>query len=202
MVLANTTIPGFVSQRLFNRAESLFMDMKQAECESKGFVDPISQRMRLLGRSASTYAETMVQARLEEYIGYDISVKNMGDSSQSNNDLVIVDNETQREYRLEVKSAQEKASGDFFFQGIDPNKFDYIVLVFIGKEGTFMQIGDRYYAGGWIEDNCRWYDNDGARPGYGYRATKHNDYRHSRMRGEEVFFDMSSDQNITTVLTE
>ena len=198
MTTASVQVPGFVSQRLFQQAENLFKSMKIKECEDKGFVDPISQKMRMLGRAASTYAETMVQARFMECD--DLILENMGDSSQSGNDLLLTETNSLRTYRVEVKSAQEKGSGEFFFQGIDPKKFDIIVLVFIGKDGTFMQIGSARSFGEWIKLYSTWYTNKSAREGYGYRVHKKNDYRHDSMYGSEYFFDMQYDENIYKVI--
>lgn len=198
MTTAAAQVPGFVSQRLFQKAEGLFKSMKVKECEDRGFVDPISQKMRMLGRAASTYAETMVQARFMECD--DLIMENMGDSSQSGNDLLLTDTNSLRTYRVEVKSAQEKGSGEFFFQGIDPKKFDILVLVFIGKDGTFMQIGHSATFGSWLKLYGTWYANKSAREGYGYRVHRNSDYKHDRMYGYEYFLDMQYDENIYKVI--
>ena len=192
--MTTTKIRGFDSQRLFQKAQKAVESRIMMEVESLGYTDPVSKRMIMLGRAASTYAENMVE---QTFISMGYKTKNFGDSSQSDKDLQVKINGIW--YSVEVKSARaHKSTESFNFQGINPAKFDILVCVYIAKDGIYMVMAHRNAIGPWLKRFSKWHRYEGTRQGFQLIMSKHR--TNKNMRGNQVLFDLNK-KNIRTMLS-
>lgn len=179
-----TEVSGFVSQRLFNRANKARRINELEKVEEQGYSDPVAREMILLGRAASTQAENLVE---QQFISLGYETKNHGDTSASGADLQVKINGLWR--KVEVKSARAHATnGNYNFQGICGSKFDILVLVWITKKGVFMRMAKSSWIEMWMDDNL----NSWAVSGRGYTLSMpaHGGY-HKKMRGQEILMEIN-----------
>jgi hypothetical protein len=175
---AKNQIPGFVSQRLFQKA-----NRKYNECARKDgkYSDPVSREMVAAGDEKGGKGEYVVAEMLAE-MGYEVMVI-LGRKSY---DIKV---KIKRKWRkVEVKTAgQQGASHQFAFGFIKTGYYDLLATVLVGYDYTSVQISG--------EEGKKFIDKFGSsnkrRPG---KCITFNQWRtHCKLQGTEAFFDMTKE---------
>lgn len=125
-----TNIPGFVSQRNFQR---YMKDFDKNETVSDSIVDPVSQHLYASGKEKGRKAEYIVAGMFRD-MGYDARIL----SGHDRCDVIV--NINGKWLNVEVK-ASGIYNRQYLFGKIKPDLFDLIALVFVGHEHTTVQIG-------------------------------------------------------------
>ena len=179
---AKNNIPGFVSQRAFQKANELYL--KEERTDGK-FVDLVSREFIAAGQEKGRKGEYLVMHMLRD-MGYKVKMLNGTDDY----DLSVKIKGTW--HRVEVKTAaQGGVSNNFTFSGIKTNYYDLLVTVFVGYDYTSVQIsgteGKRFidiYGSNFCGSNWE------SRPAS--KVICFNKFRtHCKLRGTEAFFDMT-----------
>lgn len=127
-----TKIPGFVSQRKFQKYMKDFRKNEQADSH---IVDPVSQDLYASGNEKGRKGEYIVAGMFKD-MGYDARVL----SGHDRCDVVV--NVGDKWLNVEVKTSGINInSRQYVFNKIKPTLFDIIALVFVGHDGTTVQIG-------------------------------------------------------------
>lgn len=183
---AKNKIPGFVSQRAFQKANELYM--KQERKDGK-FVDPVSKEFVAAGQEKGRKGEYLVMQMLQD-MGYKVEML----SGTDEYDLRVKIKGTW--HRVEVKTAAQSRSCDnFTYSGIKTTHYDLLATVFVGYDYTSVQIsgteGKRFidvYGSNFCGSNWE------SRPAS--KVICFNKFRtHCKLRGTEAFFDMTK-QNV------
>ena len=179
---AKNKIPGFVSQRAFQKANELYL--KQERQDGK-FVDPVSKEFIAAGQEKGRKGEYLAMQMLQD-MGYEVKML----SGTDDYDLKVKIKGTW--YRVEVKTAaQGRAWHNFIFSGIKTSYYDLLVTVLVGYDYTSVQIsgteGKRFidtYGSNYCGSNWE------LRPAS--KVIGFNKFRtHCKLRGTEAFFDMT-----------
>ena len=169
-------IPGFVSQRLFQKANQKYNKLSRKDGK---FSDPVSREMVAAGDEKGGKGEYIVAEMLAE-MGYEVMVI-LGKQSY---DVKVKINRKWR--RVEVKTAgQHGASHQFAFSYIKTRYYDLLATVFVGYDYTSVQISG--------EEGKKFINKFGSsnakRPG---NCISFNQWRtHCKLQGIEAFFDMT-----------
>jgi len=169
-------IPGFVSQRVFQKANQKYNESSRKDGK---FSDPVSREMIAAGEAKGTKGEYIVAEMLAE-MGYEVMVI-LGKKSYD------VKAKIKGKWRkIEVKTAgQAGRSNNFCFSFIKTNYYDLLATVFVGYDYTGVQISGK--------EGKKFIDKFGTendkRPG---KVIIFNQWRtHSKLQGLEAFFDMT-----------
>tara|TARA_B100001564_G_C20541065_1_gene624371 strand:+ start:378 stop:941 length:564 start_codon:yes stop_codon:yes gene_type:complete len=175
---AQNQIPGFVSQRVFQKANQKYNESSRQDGK---FSDPVSREMIASGEAKGTKGEYIVAEMLAE-MGYEVMVI-LGKKSYDVKAKI-----KGKWRRIEVKTAGQKGrSHQFGFCFIKTNRYDLLATVFVGYDYTSVQISG--------EEGKKFIDRIGnlskktKRPG---RTISFNQWRtHCKLQGLEAFFDMT-----------
>ncbi len=173
---AKNQIPGFVSQRLFQKANQKYNELSRKDGK---FSDPVSREMVAAGDEKGGKGEYIVAEMLAE-MGYEVMVL-LGKKSY---DVKV---KIKRKWRkVEVKTAgQHGVSHQFKFSFIKTDYYDLLATVFVGYDYTSVQISGKE-GKEFIEAFGSDSDN---RPG---KCIAFNQWRsHCKLQGLEAFFDMT-----------
>ena len=127
---AKNNIPGFVSQRDFQKANEQYL--KQERQDGK-FVDPVSKEFVAAGQEKGRKGEYLVMQMLQD-MGYETKML----SGTDDYDLKVKIKGTCN--RVEVKTAAQSRKNNFTFSGIKTSYYDLLVTVFVGYDYTSVQI--------------------------------------------------------------
>jgi hypothetical protein len=169
-------IPGFVSQRTFQKAnEKHTMETRQ---DGK-FSDPVSREMVAAAGDKGSKGEYIVAEMFSE-MGYEVMVL----FGQKSHDVKVkIKGEW---HRVEVKTSTQKGNANnFCFAAIKTRCYDLLATVFVGYDYTSVQISGK--------EGKRFIDTWGStietKPG---RWINFNSFRtHCKLQGMEIFFDMT-----------
>jgi hypothetical protein len=179
---ATAKIPGFVSQRQFTRAMKWYDSVERAD---DSVTDPVSQNLYSSGHQKGRKCEFLV-ADLFVKMGYPAQVL----KGQESCDLLVKIKD--KWLNVEVKSSEERKQ--YIFPNIKPNKFDLIVLVFVGKEGTTIQIGGDK-AKEFISTWATWVVKDSD-----YTIAFNRNRRHCKTHGQEGIWFPFTKSNISKAI--
>lgn len=169
-------IPGCVSPRLFKAANKMYMEQNRKDGK---FSDVVSREMVAAGDEKGGKGECIVSQMFAE-MGYEVMVV-LG--KQSYDVKVKIKGEWRR---VEVKTAaQTGRSHVFAFAYIKSDNYDLLATVFVGYDYTSVQISGK--------EGKKFIDKFGTssekRPG---KCIRFNQFRsHCKLRGKEIFFDMT-----------
>ncbi len=169
-------IPGFVSQRLFQKANDKFNGGNRKDGK---YSDPVSREMIAAGGAKGTKGEYIVAEMLAE-MGYEVMVV-IGNKSYDVKAKI-----KGKWRRIEVKTAAQMGkSHAFLFGAIKTRFYDLLATVFVGYDYTSVQISGK--------EGKKFIDKVGS--SYENRAGKwisFNQWRtHCKLQGLEAFFDMT-----------
>ena len=175
-------IPGFVSQRAFQKANEQYL--KQERQDGK-FVDPVSKEFVAAGQEKGRKGEYLVMQMLQD-MGYEVKML----SGTDDYDLKVKIKGTW--YRVEVKTAAQGRSYDnFTFSGIKTSYYDLLVTVFVGYDYTSVQISGqegKLFIDEYGSNYCG--SNWESRPPS--KIIHFNKFRtHRKLQGIEAFYDMT-----------
>ena len=179
---ATARIPGFVSQRQFTRAMKWYDSVEGAD---NSVTDPVSQNLYSSGHQKGRKCEFLV-ADLFRNMGYPAQVL----KGQESCDLLVKING--KWLNVEVKSSEEKKQ--YCFAGIKPDNFDLIVLVFVGRDGTTIQIGGSK-AKEFVSTWGSWVVRDSD-----YNISFSRNRRHCKAHGQEGIWLPFTKSNISKVI--
>lgn len=175
---ATTKKSGFLSQRNFNRYMKTF---EQDASSNKNITDPVSRNLAASGKEKGRKGEYIVCGMFRD-MGYDSVVLSGHDRCDV---LVNIDGKW---LNVEVKTAglSNSRTRQYNFNHIKPQLFDLIALVFVGDEGTSVQIGGH-------KAKCFIY-NWATKTGTEYKLTYNKTRRHCKDRGNEgTWFNLTAE---------
>lgn len=179
---ATGQIPGFVSQRQFAQAMAWYNKDEQAD---DSITDPVSKELYSSGKQKGRKCEYLV-AHMFRKMGYKAQVL----KGQEGCDLLVKMND--RWMNVEVKASECRKT--YVFHRIKPNNFDMIILVFVGKDYTTMQIGGNS-AKKFIISKGTWVQRDKA-----YSMSFSRMRRHAKDFGQEGVWFPFTKQNISKAI--
>ena len=178
---AKNNIPGFVSQRDFQKANEQYL--KQERQDGK-FVDPVSKEFVAAGQEKGRKGEYLVMQMLQD-MGYETKML----SGTDDYDLKVKIKGTW--YRVEVKTAAQSRKNNFTFSGIKTSYYDLLVTVFVGYDYTSVQISGqegKLFIDQFGSNYCG--SNWEIRPPA--KVISFNKFRtHRKLQGIEAFYDMT-----------
>ena len=179
-----TKIPGFVSQRDFQKADK---DYLKNERQNGKFSDPVSIEFVAAGGEKGRKGEYLVKQQFEK-LGYKVRLLDGYDRADLR---VLIGDEWKY---VEVKTAtQSGVSDSFTFSNIKTSNFDIIALVMVGYDYTSVVIGGK--------SAKRFIDVYGTRTDRG-ETLYFNKYRsHRLLKGAERFLSITQ-KNIQKILND
>jgi len=179
---AKNQIPGFVSQRAFQKANEIYL--KQERPDGK-FVDPVSKEFVAAGQEKGRKGEYLAMDMLQD-MGYEVTML----SGTDDYDLTVKIKGTW--YRVEVKTAaQGGSSNNFTFSGIKTSYYDLLVTVFVGYDYTSVQISGQE-GKKFIDVFGTDYSGNNWEKRPPSKVIHFNKFRtHCKLQGTEAFFDMT-----------
>jgi len=175
---AKNQIPGFVSQRLFQKANQKYNESSRKDGK---FADPVSREMVAAGDEKGGKGEYIVAEMLAE-MGYEVMVM-LGKKSYDVKAKI-----KGKWRRVEVKTAGQAGKSSIFgFAYIKTRYYDLLATVFVGYDYTSVQVSG--------EEGKKFIDKFGTssdnRPG---RCINFNQFRtHCKLQGLEAFYDMTKE---------
>jgi hypothetical protein len=175
---AKNQIPGFVSQRLFQKANKKYNEFSRKDGK---FNDPVSREMVAAGDEKGGKGEYIVAEMLAE-MGYEVMVI-LGKKSYDVKAKI-----KGKWQRVEVKTAgQTGKSNVFAFAFIKTHCYDLLANVFVGYDYTSVQISST--------EGKKFIDKFGTsckkRPG---KCIQFNQFRtHCKLQGLQAFYDMTKE---------
>jgi hypothetical protein len=179
-----TNIPGFVSQRDFQKADK---DYLKNERQNGKFSDPVSIEFMAAGGEKGRKGEYLVKQQFEK-LGYKVQILNGYDHA----DLRVKIGDEWK--YVEVKTAaQGGVSDNFCFNNIKTSNFDILALVMVGYDYTSIVIGGK--------SAKRFINVYGTLTDRG-ETVYFNRYRgHRFLKGEERFLTITK-ENIQKILND
>jgi hypothetical protein len=178
-----TKIPGFVSQRDFQKANKDYLKNES----NPNFTESTSMELMSAGGAKGRKGEYVVKSQFEK-LGYKVEILNGYDRADLK---VMIDNEWKY---VEVKTAGQAGVSDTFrFNHIKTSNFDIIAFVMVGYGGTSAVIGGKYAK--------RFIDVYGSLTDTGISMSFNRHRTHKRLKGQETFLPITK-QNIRKILGE
>lgn len=182
---------GFISQRIFQRAKAKF-DTEYAN-RLDGFTSPESIDMM---RTGSSEGGRKIEWIIYEWLidaGFEVIIGN----SRETGDIYVKIKLDDQYISVECKGSRPKIkTRDYSFQGIQPNKSEVTIIVFIRPDGIQARVANTAILCRWAKKHYT-YITTGKKPGYSIPYSKHGLNRNEH--GIEIFRNLTKDNFLWAV---